>query len=312
MSVSTARPDLAEPRVRRLVLIAAVALMTFAGALGWVLGGILHSKHAGATTLSDRVVSAGDARVLVDGNWAPAPAGKELAATAGLTDLTSFAPLPGLPGQTWVARAALDGPTLLPAGLRARVSTLPAPVKTKLAGRPAWRYPAMKLRSGGLLEVTAAPTLEGVLLAGCEAGPASWSTVVGCGNGIHGVTGPAPLVPSAGLAFHARLKPVVARLDAARAAAGGALRRAGRASGQQAAAQKLADAHRSAARALSPLAPAKGAERAAVQRLGAAAFAYRTLAKAAGRRDRRAYGRARAAVGRTNRALRQALATAAR
>ena len=116
--------------------------------------------------------------------------------------------------------------------------------------------------------------------------------MVGCASGIHAVGGPGSLPPSATLAFREHFEPVVAKLNARRAAAGRALRRAGHARGQRAAAQRIAAAHRSAAAALAPLAPGRGAERAAVQRLNATAGAYHALARAAGRRDRRGYGRA--------------------
>jgi hypothetical protein len=308
--VPTTRPDLAEPRVRRLVLGATVGALVVAGALGWLLGGILHGDHTSPAGISDRLTPVGPMRVLVDGSWAPTPAGKELAATTGLADLSAFSPLPGLPGQTWVAHAPLDGPTLLPAALRARVTKLPAPAKVKLAGQAAWHYPAMTLRSGGLLEVTTLPTTAGVLLVGCEASATSWSTVVGCGKGIRGVGGAAVLAPSSTLAFRERLKPVVAKLNARRASAGRALRRARHAHSQQAAARRLAVTHRAAAGALSPLAPAQGAARTAVRRLAASAGAYGALATAAGRRDRRRYGRARAAARRADKALRAALAVA--
>jgi hypothetical protein len=310
--VPTTRPDLAEPRVRRLAIGAALGALVIAGALGWLLGGILHGDNTAPAGISDRLTPIGSLRVIVDGSWAPTPAGKELAATGGLSDLTAFSPLPGLPGRSWVAHAPLDGPTLVPAALGARVTKLPAPAKVKLAGQAAWRYPAMKLRSGGLLEVTALPTTAGVLLVGCEASPTSWSTVVGCGKGIRAVGGAPVLAPSSSLAFRERLKPVVAKLNARRTGAGHALRRARHARGQQAAARRLAGAHRAAADALSPLAPAQGAERTAVRQLAASFGAYTALAKAAGRRDRRRYGRARAATRRADKALRAALAAAGR
>jgi hypothetical protein len=310
--VPTTRPDIAEPRVRRLVLIAAVALMMLAGALGWILGGILHESGTTPRAIADRVVEAGGTRVLVDGGWTPVSAGKALAATPGLTGVAAFAPIAGLSGRAWIARAPLDGPSLLPAGLRARVTRLPAPAKVRLAGHPAWLYEAAPLRSGDLLEVTALPTATGVLLVGCEASRTAWSTVAKCAGDVHGVGVGATLPPSSTLAFRERFKPVIAKLDAGRVAAAGALRRAGHARGQRLAARQLAAAHAAAAATLSPLAPATGPQRQAVKQLKSSAAAYGALARAAGQRNRRAYGRARAAALRSDKALTAALAGAAR
>jgi hypothetical protein len=309
--VPASRPDLGESRGRALLIVAALAAVIVAGALGWLLGGALHGDRAAPPAASDRLATVGSLRLLVDGDWVPAPAGKELAATR-LSDLSAFAPVPGLPGRTWIARAAADGPALVPQALRARVASVPTPEKVTLAGRPAWRYPAMELRSGGLLEVTALPTMAGVLLVGCEAGKTAWSTVVGCGRAVRAVGGAAALAPGADLAFRQHLAAVVTKLNAARAGAGRALKRARHARGQRAAATRLAAAHATAAARLSPLAPATGPARKAVVRLTASAQAYRALAQAAASGSRRRYGKARKATRRADHALTAALAGAGR
>jgi hypothetical protein len=160
------------------------------------------------------------------------------------------------------------------------------------------------------MELTALPTAAGVLLVGCEADKTSWSTVAGCAGAVHAVGGAATLPPSADLAFRQHVKPVVGKLNAKRKGAGRALRRARHARGQRAAAQRLAAAHAAAAKALEPFVPATGPARAAVGRLSASAAAYTDLARAAGRRDRRRYARARRATRRADAGLRTALAAA--
>jgi hypothetical protein len=286
-------------------------LVAIAGTAGWLLGGLLQEDGRAPASATERVARTGALRVLVDSSWTPAAPGRELAA-AGLTELSAFAPVPGLPSRTWIAGAPVDGPTLVPASVRARVGTLPAPEKATLGGHPAWRYPAMELRSGGMLELTTLPTTAGMLLVGCEASKTSWTTVVGCSGSVRAVGGASVLPPASDLAFRERVKPVVTKLNARRTGAGRALRRAGRARGQQAAAKRLAAAHAAAAAALAPLAPASGPAHRAVAQLTVSARAYRALAAAAGQRAPRRYRRARTATRRADRALRAALAAATR
>jgi hypothetical protein len=298
------------PRSRRLVVIAALVATLVAGLGGWALGGAINGPPAPVDVPGDHLAAAGPLRLAVDGAWTPAKPTPELTGMR-LADLSAYAPVAGLPGRTWIALTAIDGPTLVPAALRARLGqALPAPVKTKLAGHDAWAYRSLAVRGGNLLELTALPTSAGVLIVGCEAAKSWWSTVASCARAVRAVGGGTPLEPSADLAFRQALGTTMGKLNAARAGAGRALRRAGRARGQQAAARRLADAHRAAAKALAGLAPASGPSRRLVQSLSVSASVYHALARAAASKSRARYRPVRAKARKADAALRAALARA--
>jgi hypothetical protein len=297
----------------RLVLaLAILAAIAAAGAAGWLGGGVLRSRSAPAPVAVDRLAVVGPLRLAVDSSWEPVAASGELAGT-GLSDLTAFAPVAGLPGRVWIGRGEADDATLVPAAVRARlVGDLPAHANASLAGRPAWSYGNLSLRGGGLLELTIQPTAAGVLLVGCEAELAVWSTVSGCMRRIRIVSGAATAAPAADLVFRRRLGPVIDRLNARRAAGGKALAAARTAAGQRRGARALAQAHTQAARALAASAGPTGAPHAVVARLRDAAAAYGALAEAARRRSRARYAHARGSAAAAEKALRVALARATR
>jgi hypothetical protein len=291
----------------RFVVAAVVLTVLLAAAFGVGAGTLLRYDSAPVATIP-QVASSGPIRLELDGGWM---AVRPLAAldASGLRDLMAFEPLPRLPGLAWIARAPADSRSLIPAGVRARISgTLPEPEGTTLAGARAWRYAALPLRAGRMLELTVQPTSAGVLVVGCEAPWAWWPTVTGCAGGVLSVAGVRTQPPSADIALRERLPAVIARLNAARAKGGQALTSARTARGQRRAARALAAAHAAAAAKLVPLAAADGAGVAVVVRLKAGAAAYRGLAAAAGRKAPKRYAAARAKVRKTGAALRKALA----
>jgi hypothetical protein len=297
-----------EPARLRTVIAGGVAAIVVAGLAGWLLGGVLVPDTPPAPVrASAQVAVLGPMRVALDGNWTTqAPGRDQLAMRLG--DLAVFAPTPGLSGRSWVARAAADHPSLVPAGVRARLAQAPPkPTTVRLAGSPAWRYDALRLRSGSLLGLTVLPTAAGVVLVGCEGTPGSWGAVSGCEQGVGVMSGAAVLAPAADLAFRQRIPAVLAKLNAARAGAGRALAAARRARGQARAAAQLAQAHATAAAKLRPLVVAGTPAGRVVRRLNEAAGAYRNVAGAANRRAPRRYAAARGRATKAGAALRTAL-----
>jgi hypothetical protein len=296
-----------EPRTPLVPLIAVVLAVILAALIGWLFGGHLAKEPPAAQAPTDRIAAVGPIRLDVDGDWMPTRATGELAQMK-VQDLAVFAPAAGLPGRTWVARAQADGPTLVPAAVRERLAApLGKPQRASMAGHAAWSYGTLALRSGAQLELAVLPTAAGMMLVGCEAEKTWWSTVSGCTRSIRAVGGAPAVTPGADLAFRARVRAVVPDLNHARARAGKRLNRARTPGAQQAAALKLAAAHRAAAVALQPVTPSSGPARNVLGRLGATATAYRALAGAAGKHSRARYGKARKRVRKAEAALRTAL-----
>jgi hypothetical protein len=293
-----------EPRMPVLPVIAAILGIAIAAALGWMLGGRLTAEPPVATAPNDQLASLGPLRFDVDGSWAPVAA----TGRTGVRDVAVFAPVAGLPGRTWIARAPADDQTLVPAGIQARLARpLGTPQRAPVAGHAAWSYGTLPLRSGGSLELTVLPTTGGVVLVGCEAATSWWSTVAGCSRSVRAIGGATALKPAANLPFRAHVGKVVRVLNRKRLWAERALLRARTPGGQRAAALRLARAHRAAAAALAPLVPKRGRAADVVRRLGTSAAAYHALGYAAGRHWRARYAAARKRAHRADAALRQAL-----
>jgi hypothetical protein len=292
-------------RSRRLASVAlrAFAAVLVAGGLGWALGGTLRTPRSAAAA-PDRTIAAGPLHVSLDSVWQPIPARHD----APLADERSFAPGSLLPGRIWIAFAAPDDPSLIPATLRGRLDTqLPTPEVVRLAGRPAWRYTTMALPRNQLLELTVAPTRAGVLLVGCQANAQWWSAVAGCADAVSGVDGIPSISPSPQVAFDALLPSTLRTLGHVRSAASGRLRGVRRFRAVAHVARALSRAHGAAAARLRPLA-APGSPRIIVNRLRGAARAYAALATAASQSTEAAYAPRRAVVRRADAALRSALA----
>jgi hypothetical protein len=176
----------------------------------------------------------------LDGAWSPVPAKGELAAL-GVRNLDVFAPVAGLPGRAWIARAPAGDRTLVPASVRARLTKpLGKPQRTSIAGHTAWSYGTVGLRSGGQLELSVLPTSAGMMLIGCEARKSWWSTVTGCTRSVRAVGGASTVLPSGALPFRARVGRVLSELNRKRLWAGRALLHARTPGGQRAAALRIA------------------------------------------------------------------------
>jgi hypothetical protein len=299
-----------EPRTPLLPLLAVILTVLLAALLGWTFGGRLTKDPAVVQAPSDRIAAVGPLRLDVNGDWIPTRATGALT-QMGVKDLAVFAPVAGLPGRTWIARGPVDGPTLVPAAVRARLAApLGKPQLASMAGRAAWSYGTVQLRSGGQLELAVLPTAAGVMLVGCEAEKTWWSTVSGCTRAIRAVGGATTITPGPDLAFRDRVRQVVPSLNTVRARAGKRLAKARTPGGQRVAALKLARAHVAAAAALKPVTPVTGAAPKVIARLGATAGAYKALAAAAGKHNRARYGKARKRVKQAEVALRAALGRA--
>jgi hypothetical protein len=299
--------DFEEPRMPILPVVAALLVVLVAAAIGWALGGQLTKEPPVPAVPSERLAALGPLHFDLDGAWTPVAAKGELA-DMRVRELRVFAPVAGLPGRTWIARAPATDRTLVPTSIRDRLAKpLGPPQKTIVAGHTAWSYGTLALRSGEQLELTVLPTSAGMVLFGCEASKAWWSTVTGCARSVRAVGGASTVLPSAALPFQHRIGKVVTVLNRKRRYAGRALLHAHTPAGQSAAALRIAAAHRAAAAALAPLAPKSGAPAALLRRLRASAAAYGALGHAAARHDRPRYAAARHRAHRADAALRKAL-----
>ncbi|MBE2318754.1 hypothetical protein DVA67_022450 [Solirubrobacter sp. CPCC 204708] len=296
---------------------AATALVVAAA----IVGGFLLSGNVGSALRDDdpesgpaapredetTQVSLGRLRLQPDPGWtqldrAPAVPGFAIDRSLG------FAPYPGL-NTVFVAtlQYAEDG-TLLPAGLR---GDAPRPSAGRLAGIPAWFYRGL---SAGRWRLDAAvvPTSQGVVTVACAVPGNAGDLPVGCLNGVRGlaVADASTLPPSASAAFQIQLPAALIELDTARVDDRTAIRRAKTPGGQARAAARLRQAHLKAAARLERSATDAEGGPALISALRASADAYRALERAANRRDRRAWTRARATARRAESALARALADA--
>ncbi len=227
-------------------------------ALGAVAFAVLAGVAARRVTAPDdepkpatvRIVQAGDARLAVPADWAPARSG-----STGLDAprMVVLDPSPGLRARVVAVFGPADDASLVPAALRAQLRSPPArPRTTSLGGRPAWAYSALATRGSGVeLKVTVLPTTAGVLALACTS-PADEFTASDCGAEVRAVSvrGGATLRPSPVIALAARLPAVLAELDRERAKGRAALARARTRERQAVLAQDLARLHLAAASSL--------------------------------------------------------------
>lgn len=299
MLVDTHTPQRAGPSRAVLGGIFAVAA---AAAGGWWLGGTARSPAPVAAPAP--LVAIGGFDVALSPAWTPAEAGPGPDVPGG----QAFAPAAGLPARALVTAGQASDPSLVPAALRPALGTpLPAPRRTRVAGRLAWTYGPVR-DAKRVLSVTVLPTTAGVLAITCSAPPETWSVALGCAGGVQAVsprTG-GILEPAPDLAFRRAAPAVLRTLGARRAGARAALARSRRPAGRAAAARRLARVHRNAAAALAPLA-ARGASADAVAALRRGAAGYDNLAVAARGRDPARQAAAGAAIARAERALTGAL-----
>jgi hypothetical protein len=233
--------------------VAALVAVAVLAVVGWVIAGSVQpTPPPPPPPAAPRQVTVGPLRLTVPHGWSDraTPAGSAAAAVQA----RSFTPADGTTAA-WVALAPVDDPTLLPRPVRDRLAgKLPAPEPTRLAGRPAWSYAALTLKSGGRLSLVVAPTVGDVLLVGCEV--PKGSTPHPCAGGVSEIAGPAAVAPAADLLLRRTAAPALARLARGRTLGARRLRQAKSAGAQAAAATALAQAHRDAAAAIDPSTPA--------------------------------------------------------
>jgi hypothetical protein len=282
-----------------------------AAAVGWLAGGhraeptIAHSP----TVAAPHHLRVGPLGVAVPGRWRLriSPTGSAAEAALGV----AYAPSAQQASWNWLGGGPVDDLSLVPASVRKVLAKPPrAPVATRLAGRPAWAYRDLALRTGGRLTIVLSPAASGVLLAGCETrrGPPP----AGCGDGVVSISGARAVPPTPDLALRLRGGPPLQTLQHARAEGASELRAATTGDTQAAAAMRLASAHRLAAMSLAPLAPRTGPGGALLRSLRASAAAYERLAIAARNEQPAAYRRARRQAASSERQLRRALGALAR
>jgi hypothetical protein len=295
------------PRLPASFVAIGAALMVAAALAGWV-GRSLGTPEPVAPPAPPRAVTVGPVAMSVPGGWAPEPS-----AVAGLPDMgaraRAFAPVPGLSSRALVVLAPFDDPSLVPAPLRPLVGAA-APRRARLAGLPAWRYPATPLEGGRTSQVTVAPTTAGGVTVVCVAPTAAWAGAAGCADALAGASlrDASPLVPSRTLVFRRELAPVIDRLGHRRAELRGRLRAASTRRAQARFAARLDRAHLAAVSALSPAGAASSATRRVVRTLRASARGYRRLGIAARNGWPVRYRYARVEIRRADRALARGLA----
>jgi hypothetical protein len=219
-----------------------------------------------------------------------------------------FSPYPGL---NTVAVATLEpatDATLLPEELR---GDAPRPAAGRIAGLPAWFYRGLTA-GRWRLDAAVLPTTQGIVTVACAVPGKVGDLPVGCLDGVRrvAVADATTLPPDKSVAFRTQLPGAVIELDTARVQDRTAIRRAKTPTGQAKAAARLRRAHLKAADRLAPAAADAQGGAALVRALRESASAYGALERAAKRRDRRAWTRARAQARRAESELTRALRTA--
>jgi hypothetical protein len=286
-------------RVAAVIAGIALAVAGLALGAGWWAGGAARDGDPAAAPRG-LVAEVGAVRVRALPGWMP----DEAPEAAALPPETAvFAVDPSRDARAIVTLAPATDATLLPAALRERLARAPrSHAPTRLAGRPAWRYERLPMRSGRVLDATLLPTTAGVLAVACVR-PRSEA---GCGGTPPGLElgSTAVLAPAADLVLRRRLPAAIERLDRRRVPLRRALRAAPTRRAQARVAGRLAAAHARTRSRLAPVAPARSGVLAALQR---ADVGYRRLARAALRGRRGGFARARGRVRAAERTLARAL-----
>ncbi len=284
------------------VWLGALAVVLVAGAAGWGLATHLTAKPSAAPAEPPVNVPVGDARVTLRAGWSPVERGPAL---AGLDRPGARAFQPSDGGGGRLVLAPLDGEgTALPAATLAALRVpAGAAKKATVGGVPGSSYVGLAVRGiDGLADVYVVPTAAGPIGVACVAPIADPLPAGVCPEDVVSVSADHPRVDPAA-ALLARAPKLLQALDRQRVQGRRALRRAHTAAAQARAAKRLERAYTAAAAAAKPLAPASGPSAALPGGLTGAAAAYRRLEVAAGRHDRRAWRRARAAVDAAERTL---------
>ncbi|HWK25997.1 MAG TPA: hypothetical protein VNS09_05510 [Solirubrobacter sp.] len=304
----TGRADGREwPSLRWVAVGLAVALA--AGLAGWAIADRIAADPAGAPQ-AQRVVSAGEARLKVSGGWERAARPPAL---PGLGSAPAFTPYAGLATTVSVALLPADRADLVPAALAARArGGLPAAETARVVGLRARAYRGVHTDSS-ILDIYAIPTTRGVLTLVCAARDGAAEAPAWCLNGLDQVTveGASPVSLDASTAYRMRSPEAFAALDKVRVRSRVALRRARGPVGQERAARELSRAYADAASTLTPVAADGSSAAKVVDALRGASSAYAGLARAADRRSKHAWARARTTVARAERDVKTRVAAVA-
>lgn len=293
-----------------LAIAGLIAVCAVAAGAGWLLRGAVHEPPAAPAP--PRALEAGGLRLAVDPAWTPAA---PLAGMAGpgAAHGATLAVNGGQPARAIVTVEPFADATLLPATLRALASgELPAPLRVRMLGLPAWRYSGVPVGRGEM-EVTVVPTTAGALAVACVVSDATWSTSLWCDGGVRGIDlrGAATLRPEPALALRAALPDTIGRLNGRRGVLRERLERATTRRGQARLSARLARAYVRTAAALAPRTAGTTAGDHLLTGLKRTSAAYVRLTRATRANRPRAYARSAAAVRRGEEQVRRALAALA-
>lgn len=272
-----------------------------AAAVAAVLGFAIAERFGGGQplpALDQRAVS-GVVQVSFPSDWRRRTA--PVIPTLGLTDELALAPAASAGPRLVLGRSATAGPTLLPPALLAALPQAPRPQVVTLGNASFYRYLNLSPRGVRTSEsVYALPTTAGTIIAACIADKPGSGFTARCERLLATVrlSSAKVLALSPSPSYGQALQAALSRLDSVRSSAGTRMSGAPAASVQAAAATELADAYHQAAAALSSLSPgpATAANSAVADALQRSGDAYRALAHATARSQKRAYASARSSV----------------
>lgn len=284
-------------RLRPRSPLVALPAAAVAAALGFVIAGGFGSDQP-LPALDQRAVS-GEVQVSFPSDWRRRTA--PVIPTLSLTDELALAPAASAGPRLVLGRSATAGPTLLPPALLASLPQAPRPQVVTLGNASFYRYLHLSPRGVRTSEsIYALPTTAGTIIAACIADKPDSGFIARCERLLATVrlSSAKVLALSPSPSYGQALEAALSRLGAIRSGAGTRLSGALVASVQAAAATELADAYHQAAAALSSLSPgpATAANSAVVDALQRSGDAYRTLADATARFQKRAYASARSSV----------------
>jgi hypothetical protein len=285
------------PRERKGMLVALIAGLAVVGlVVGIVAGGSSKSKPAPA--LADSA-SAGAVELSFPSTW------QRLGIVPTVPGMSFSQPLALAPvqagGERLVAGTVSAGdPTLLPAGFRAAVASLPAGTPVRLGTIAGLRYAALTVRGvSGPVTIYAVPSTAGVVTIACV-NPGTSNDCDRIAASLR-LTGATPFSLAADPAYASRLGAVLGPLKTARTSAEAALAAATTPSDQAHALRLLSDAYRTASRGVGalPSSPAvQDANGAIATAFAALAAEYRRAAAAANAGDSATYQTASGAISR--------------
>ncbi|HEY2593551.1 MAG TPA: hypothetical protein VGK33_06600, partial [Chloroflexota bacterium] len=290
---------------KRPIAILAAGVAVAAAAIGFLVAPTSKSGSSSPPKLTQSA-QAGPLKISYPAGWHQLPPASTPAEARSLQLANAVTLSPGTSasdGALVVGTAKNDGASLLPAGLTAKLQTVPPDQPVKLGSTYFERYFDLKPQGASAPEsIYARPTTLGTATAVCvepqsNQGPFGADCERSIGS-LAPTTG-AFLPLGANPAFARGLNTMVAQLDSAIATWGHRLDDARNRRGQAAAAVQLSDVHNRAAGQVAKLTPGPATEAAArsiVASLKAVGTAYGSLATAAANNKPKAYATATAAL----------------